>query len=113
MEKIINRDFNDPKEVSLGDIKKDKFGKVVQVELSFKDGGIKYNLQLHHPHKPLKYNGTCSPASIEWDNLSGELGVIQITRIVVHRESNSTSISFYRLDDIQINIICKDVSGLP
>ena len=113
MEKINNRDFNNPKEVSLGDMKKDKFGKIVQIELCFKDAGYDYKLTLCRPHKPMKYNGTGSSSLVEWVNLSEELSVVQITRIVVQRGSNSTSICFYRLDDVQINIICKDVTGLP
>ncbi len=111
MGKIYYRDFNSPKEVSLGDIKKDKFGKVVQIEFDFKDAGYEYNFKLLHPHKPMKYNGTGN--NVEWDNLREELGIVEITRIVVQKNSNSTSISFRRYDDIEINIVCKDVIGLP
>ena len=105
--------FNSPKEVSLVDIKKDKFGKVIQVKLDFKDIGNEYNFRLRSPHKPMKYNGTGNRCSVEWDKLREELSIAEITRIVVHKNSHSTSISFRRHDDIEVNIICKNITGLP
>jgi hypothetical protein len=113
MGKVYPRDFNSPKEFSLGDIKKDKFGKIIQIEFDFKDAGYEYNFKLLHPHKPMKYNGTGNSAHFEWDNLREELSIAEITRIVVQKNSNSTSISFQRYDDIVINIICKNIIGLP
>jgi len=113
MGKIYYHDFNSPKEVSLGDTKKDKFGKVVQIKLYFKDAGHEYNFKLLHPHKPKKYNGTGNSVLFEWDNLREELSIAEITRIVVQKNSNSTSISFKRYDDIEINIVCKNIIGLP
>jgi hypothetical protein len=111
MEKIYYREFNSPKEVSLGNIKKE-FGKIVQIELHFKEAGIKYNLQLHHPHEPMKYNGASKPIPIGWDNLQAELSITQIRSIVVHKSSKTFSISFQLRDDIEIHIVCKDITGL-
>ena len=85
MEQTYHRDFNSPEEFSLGNIKKE-FGKVVQIDLHFKDTGYEYNLQLNHPHKPTKYNGTGNSVSVEWDNLKEKLSIAQISRIEVHRE---------------------------
>lgn len=106
-------EFNSPKEASLGDIKQDKFGKIVQIPLHFKDAGIEYSFILHYPHKPMKYNGTGKSIPIEWDNLREELSIAQIIRIVVHKKSKSTSIDFWRGDDVEIHILCKDIAGLP
>ncbi len=111
MEKINYREFNNPKEVSLGNIKKE-FGKVTSIELHFKDAGIEYNFKLCYPHKPMKY-GTGNSISIEWDNLREEMSIAQISRIVVAKASKSTSISFQRYDDIEVNIVCKEVTSLP
>lgn len=113
MGKVYYRDFNSPKEVSLCDTKQDKFGKVVQIKLYFKDAGYEYNFKLLHPHKPMKYNGTSNSVLFEWDNLREELSIAETTRIVVQKSSHSTSISFRRYDDIEVNIICKNIIGLP
>jgi hypothetical protein len=110
MEQIYHREFNNTKEVSLGDIKKGKLGKIAMIPLHFKEAGIKYNLQLH---KPMKYNGASKPIPIGWDNLREELSIAQVKRIVVHKESKTFSISFQRYDDTEVNIICKDITGLP
>ena len=112
MEKIYYRDFNNPTEVSLGNIKKE-FGKIVQIELHFKDAGYEYNFQLHHPAKPTKYDGAGNPVLVEWDNLREELSIAQISRIDVQKKLKSTSIDFWRGDDVEIHILCKDISGLP
>jgi hypothetical protein len=107
--------FESPKEISLGDIKKNKLGKIVPIPLNFKDAGIKYSfiLHFHSRHKPKKYNGASNSVSVEWDNLLDELDIEQISRIVVQRSSQTYSISFRRYDDIEIHIICKDIIGLP
>jgi hypothetical protein len=114
MEKINYREFNSPKEFSLGNIKKGKLGKIIQIPIHFKDVGYEYNFQLHYPHKPTKYNGTGNVTPpIEWDNLREELSIAQINRIVVHKKSKSVSITFCRFDDVEIHIVCKDITGLP
>ena len=112
MEQIYHRDFNSPEEFSLDNIKKE-FGKVVQIDLHFKDAGCEYNLQLNHPHKPTKYNGSGDSVSVEWDTLKEKLSITQISRIEVHRESKSISIAFWRYDDVVVSIVCKDIIGLP
>jgi hypothetical protein len=111
--KIYYRDFNSPKEVLVGDIEQDEFHKVVQVELDFNNAGHKYNFKLLHPRKPMKYNGTGSSVPVEWDNFREELSIAEITRIVVHKNSLSTVISFRRYDDIEVHIRCKNIIGLP
>ena len=105
--------FNGPEEVSVGDPEKDEFGNVVQLDLHFKAAGEKYNFKLLHAHKPTKYNGTVDRVIVEWDNLREELIVVETTCIAVHKNAHSTSISFRRYDDIEVNIICKKISGLP
>jgi histidinol phosphatase-like enzyme len=107
------RDFNSPKEISLGDIKKNKIGKIAPIPLQFKDRGIEYSFILHCRHKPKKYNRADNPIPIEWDNLLEELSIAQIKRIVVDKPSKTFFISFQRLDDIEVHIVCKDIIGLP
>jgi hypothetical protein len=113
MEQIYHRDFNSPEEFSLGNIKKGKLGKIIQIPIHFKDACIEYNLRLHHPHEPMKYNGASKPIPIGWDNLREKLSIAQINRIVVHKKSKSVSITFCRFDDVEIHIVCKDITGLP
>jgi hypothetical protein len=105
-------EFNSPKEISLGDIKKNKVGKIAPIPLQFKDKGIEYSFILRCRHKPKKYNGADNP-NIEWDNLPEELNIAQVKRIVVHKKSESISIAFWLYDDVVISIVCKDIVGLP
>jgi len=108
MSEIYHRDFFEPKEVSLSNITK-KFGKVVLVELSFKDIKCGYNFEIHSPYRPVDIDSKV----IEWEDLEKKLRIEEISKIEIHKETRLFSINFWQDSDVLGIIHCKDIKGLP